>query len=70
VPEQFVHTLFGSAASGMRLEASGRNLITWTKYQGLDPEVSNFGDQNINRSQDVAPYPPARQFMFTLGVDF
>ena len=70
VPESFVHSILGNAASGLRLEASGRNLITWTKYKGLDPEVSNFGDQNINRSQDVAPYPPARTFMFTLGVDF
>jgi hypothetical protein len=36
----------------------------------LDPEVSNFGNQNINRGQDVAPYPPSRSFFFTLGVDF
>jgi len=62
--------VFGNAASSVRLEASGRNLYTWTPYKGLDPEVSNFGNQNINRGQDVAPYPPARSFFFTIGVDF
>jgi TonB-linked SusC/RagA family outer membrane protein len=70
LPATLVHGLFGSAASAVRLEASGRNLVTWTPYKGLDPEVSNFGNQNINRGQDVAPYPPSRSFFFTVGVDF
>ena len=70
LPSTLVHNVFGNAASSVRLEASGRNLITWTPYKGLDPEVSNFGNQNINRGQDVAPYPPSRSFFFTVGVDF
>ncbi len=70
LPPSLVHSMFGNAATSVRLEASGRNLITWTKYGGLDPEVSNFGNQNINRGQDVAPYPPSRSFFFTVGVDF
>ena len=70
LPPELVHNVFGNAASSVRLEASGRNLYTWTPYKGLDPEVSNFGNQNINRGQDVAPYPPARSFFFTIGVDF
>ncbi len=70
LPPALVHSMFGDAATSVRLEASGRNLYTWTKYGGLDPEVSNFGNQNINRGQDVAPYPPSRSFFFTVGVDF
>jgi TonB-linked SusC/RagA family outer membrane protein len=70
LPPSLVHGMFGNAATSVRLEASGRNLYTWTKYGGLDPEVSNFGNQNINRGQDVAPYPPSRSFFFTVGVDF
>jgi hypothetical protein len=54
----------------VRAEVSGRNLVTWTKYKGLDPEVSNFGNQNINRGQDLAPYPPTRSYFFALNVDF
>lgn len=70
LPSTLVHSMFGGAATSVRLEASGRNLVTWTPYKGLDPEVSNFGNQNINRGQDVAPYPPSRSFFFTVGVDF
>jgi TonB-linked SusC/RagA family outer membrane protein len=70
LPSSLISSAFGDKISAVRLEASGRNLYTWTNYEGLDPEVSNFGNQNINRSQDVAPYPPSRSFFFTLGVDF
>ena len=70
LPSSLISSAFGDKISAVRIEASGRNLYTWTNYEGLDPEVSNFGNQNINRSQDVAPYPPSRSFFFTLGVDF
>jgi TonB-dependent starch-binding outer membrane protein SusC len=70
LPESLVHGMFGSRVNGVRAELSGRNLLTWTKYPGLDPEVSNFGNQNINRGQDLAPYPPTRSFFFSLNVDF
>jgi TonB-linked SusC/RagA family outer membrane protein len=52
------------------LSISGRNLITWTKYQGLDPEVSNFGNQDLARGIDVGPYPPSRTFWFALNLGF
>ena len=47
---------------GMRLRVAGRNLFTVTNYRGLDPEVSNFGNQQVGRSIDVAPFPPSRSF--------
>jgi outer membrane receptor protein involved in Fe transport len=59
--------------SGMhdtRLELSGRNLYTWTKYTGLDPEVSNFSNQAVGRIQDVTPYPPSRSFFFAISTSF
>ncbi len=70
LPEQLVRTVFGGRVTGVRAEVSGHNLATWTPYKGLDPEVSNFGIQNVNRGQDVTPYPPSRSFFFTLSVDF
>lgn len=51
-----------------RITLSGRNLMTWTSYTGLDPEVSNFGNQQIARSVDVAPYPPSRTFWLTINL--
>ena len=42
--------------------------MTWTPYTGLDPEVSNFGNQQIARSVDVAPFPPSRSFWLTINL--
>ncbi len=70
LPDKLVNSLFGGHVSGVRAELSGRNLVTWTPYPGLDPEVSNFGNQSIREAQDVTPYPPSRSFFFTLAVDF
>jgi TonB-linked SusC/RagA family outer membrane protein len=50
----------------LQLTASGRNLLTFTGYSGLDPEVSNFANQPIGRNFDVAPYPPSRTFWFSV----
>jgi hypothetical protein len=53
-----------------RLSLSGRNLLVFTGYSGLDPEVSNFGNQAIARNIDVAPFPPSRSFWTSLDVGF
>jgi hypothetical protein len=67
---RLANTLFRGAAKDARFELSGRNLHTWTKYRGLDPEVSNFGNAPLNRMWDLAPYPPSKQFFFSLDVTF
>ena len=67
VPLHYSRYLFGS--HGVTLSASGRNLILITKYYGYDPEVSNFG-QSPFRGVDLAPYPPSRQFFFTVTAGF
>ncbi|MBA3646541.1 MAG: SusC/RagA family TonB-linked outer membrane protein [Gemmatimonadaceae bacterium] len=69
VPHAFVKHAFGSA-SAVRVELSGRNLLTKTPYTGLDPEVSNFGNTNVTRYFDVTPYPPSRSFFFSVSADF
>jgi TonB-linked SusC/RagA family outer membrane protein len=46
----------------LQLSLAGRNLFTFTGYSGLDPEVSNFGNQPIGRNYDVGPYPPSRSY--------
>jgi TonB-linked SusC/RagA family outer membrane protein len=53
-----------------RISFSGRNLLRFTPYKGLDPEVSNFGNQAIGRNIDVAPFPPNRSFFFSIDVGF
>jgi TonB-dependent starch-binding outer membrane protein SusC len=58
--------LFG--AHSARISLSGRNLFTSTPYTGLDPEVSNFGNQAIFRNIDVAPFPPSRSFWLSIDL--
>ncbi len=62
---------FGSI-KGARLSFAGRNLIRimTTGYRGIDPEVSNFGNQAIARNIDVAPFPPTRSFFFSIDLYF
>jgi TonB-dependent starch-binding outer membrane protein SusC len=51
-----------------RLELTGRNLLAWFPYTGLDPEVSVFGNQNVTTAQDVFEYPPSRSFFLSLDL--
>lgn len=70
LPETLTRGLFGSAVRYARLAVSGRNLVRFTGYRGLDPEVSNFGNQAIVRNIDVAPFPPTRSFYFSVDLGF
>jgi hypothetical protein len=70
LPLSFTRQLFGSSVRHARLTLSGRNLLRFTDYRGLDPEVSNFGNQAIVRNIDVAPFPPTRSFFFSVDLGF
>ena len=70
VPADVATHLFGGGVQDVRLSLTGRNLLTFTPYKGLDPEVSNFGNQAIARNIDVAPFPPSRSFFFSIDLGF
>jgi TonB-linked SusC/RagA family outer membrane protein len=53
-----------------QLSVSARNLFTATTYSGLDPEVSNFGNQPVGRNFDVAPFPHSRSFWLGIELGF
>jgi len=54
----------------LRFNLSGRNLALFSDYWGFDPEFNNFGNTNFNRFIDLAPFPPSRQFFFSVDVGF
>ena len=66
----FARSLLGQSVKDLRVELTGHNLATWTNYTGYDPEVSNFSNGAIGRTQDVTPYPPSRQFFLSLNATF
>jgi TonB-linked SusC/RagA family outer membrane protein len=56
-------------ADNARLYVSGRNLYTWTKYTGYNPDVnSNGANSNIVMGVDYYAYPLARTFTFGLSA--
>ncbi len=70
LPENVARRFFGGSARYVRLSLSARNLLRFTGYRGLDPEVSNFGNQAIIRNIDVAPFPPSKSFFFAIDLGF
>ena len=68
LPDRITSALFGRSIHTARLSLTGRNLLRFTGYRGLDPEVSNFGNQAIVRNVDVAPFPPSRSFFFSIDL--
>jgi TonB-dependent starch-binding outer membrane protein SusC len=66
VPDQFTRQL---GVSGARLTFSGRNLATWTKYSGYDPEVNTAGQANFTTA-DYHNQPPVRFFTARLDLNF
>jgi iron complex outermembrane receptor protein len=52
---------------------AGRNLALWTKYKGVDPEVSDLADPWGSRGLGRREYynlPPSRTFLATVRVAF
>ena len=54
---------------GMEFILTGRNLFTFTKYDGADPETSTAG-QSIVRGTDYGSYPIPRVIQFTIITTF
>jgi hypothetical protein len=69
-PANLTRSVFGSLVSDARITLAGRNLIRITDFRGMDPEVSNFGNQAIARNIDVAPFPPSRSVFLSIDLGF
>ncbi|ANH81430.1 hypothetical protein A8C56_10955 [Niabella ginsenosidivorans] len=54
---------------GVRVFASGSNLLIWTKYTGADPESSNDAGQNLD-GLDTATLPQPVGISFGINVKF
>ncbi len=54
----------------IKVYASGQNLFMLTNYSGYDPEVSRYGQTNLNVGQDYGGYPLARTLLLGLNLGF
>ncbi len=63
-------------ARTLSVTAAGRNLLLWTKYPGVDPEVNAIDrsastvDQNFLASTDAFGMPIPRRFSFSVNFGF
>ncbi len=55
--------------SSVDVRLSGRNLKTWTRYTGLDPETTVGGSSTRVGGQDYFNLPLTRSFVFTVGLN-
>ena len=64
---EWVDRLFG--LSSIDLRVAGRNLKTWTKYTGIDPETNLAGAEVGLRGVDYFNNPQTRSFVFTVTLN-
>ena len=55
--------------SDATVSVSGANLVTFTKYTGLDPEASSTTSL-LSGGIDYTPYPSTRFYSFSLQLSF
>jgi TonB-linked SusC/RagA family outer membrane protein len=63
LPQQLVNKI---GFVNCRIYLSGQNLLTFTKYTGMDPEIG--GKSNVERVLDNGIYPQSRTYMVGLQV--
>jgi TonB-linked SusC/RagA family outer membrane protein len=56
--------------TSLRLYFTSQNLLTFTNYTGLDPEVNYSGDDNTVIGTDFFTYPQARSFNLGVNLKF
>jgi TonB-linked SusC/RagA family outer membrane protein len=56
--------------SKLTVFATGYNVLTFTKYNGFDPEVQQYSGNSPSMGIDYGTYPQARTFLFGVNVGF
>ena len=74
VPVDTIRAIFvthehGDHVSGIRVFVSAQNWLTFTKYNGVDPEVSSKAS-DVNAGIDHLTYPNSKTISMGLSVKF
>jgi TonB-linked SusC/RagA family outer membrane protein len=72
LPPRWINRVGGGRIASARLSLVGRNLLQkYSKtFDGLDPEISSLGTQNVQRGSEITPYPPSRSYFLSLDLGF
>lgn len=63
----WVRRLIGFSSADVRV--AGRNLHTWTRYKGFDPEVNLGGGEFLTQGLDYFITPPVRSFVLGISLN-
>ncbi|MNH34335.1 hypothetical protein D3C79_949250 [compost metagenome] len=66
IPAKYLKPLY---IKSLIFGVAGQNLFTWTKYSGMDPEVS-VRNATLMPGFDYSAYPIARTVVLTLKTTF
>lgn len=66
IPKDFIKK---AHLSNLRIGIAAQNLITWTKYTGMDPEVS-VRNTILTPGYDYSAYPNYKTVVFSLNASF
>lgn len=67
LPQELTRKVF---ISSLRLFVAAENLLTFTKYAGFDPEISNGSSSTYGVGIDRGVYPQSRVYTFGLNLNF
>lgn len=56
--------------NSLRVYFSAQNLLTFTKYGGMNPEISSRGESGLYQGVDQSAYPIAKVYSFGLNLNF
>jgi hypothetical protein len=65
--QSFIRDALGLSSADVRL--AGRNLYTWTKYRGLDPETNLGGSEFLTQGIDFFNNPQTRSFVVSVTLN-
>jgi TonB-dependent starch-binding outer membrane protein SusC len=65
-PDMWAHRM---GVGGVSLTFAGRNLGTWTKYKGLDPEINENGGLQFSTDEFLSQ-PPVRTYTVRMDIDW
>ena len=65
--ESFSNKLY---MSNLRVYISATNVLTLTRYKGIDPDVSHFGQNAVEAGVDFDNYPNSKQFLAGIQISF
>lgn len=66
IPQNFLNRM--KINTSIKFYVMGTNLLTFTKYSGIDPEVSAFGSSALSAGYDNMTMPQSRGYQFGIKV--